>query len=34
MPIVNKLRLAFYLLAVLELVLLTGYEFWGKAVIR
>jgi len=34
MPIVKQLRLLFYNLATLELILLTAYEAWGKAILR
>lgn len=34
MHIVKKLRLLFYSLAILEIVLLTAYEAWGKAILR
>jgi hypothetical protein len=31
---VKNLRLLFYSLALLELVLLTAYQAWGKALVR
>lgn len=34
MPVVKQLRLLFYSLATLELILLTAYEVWGKAILR
>jgi hypothetical protein len=34
MPIVKKLRLLFYGLAFVELILLSAYEAWGKAILR
>lgn len=34
MHIVKKLRMMFYSLAFLELILLTAYEAWGKAILR
>ncbi len=34
MPIMKKLRLLFYCLAFLEIILLTAYEAWGKSVLR
>lgn len=34
MPIVKKLRLLFYALALLEVLLLTAYQAWGKAIVR
>lgn len=34
MPIVKKMRLLFYSLAALELILLTAYQAWGKAIVR
>jgi hypothetical protein len=34
MPIMKKLRLLFYSLAFLEIILLTAYQAWGKSVLR
>ncbi|HWG88601.1 MAG TPA: hypothetical protein VN679_12525 [Candidatus Acidoferrales bacterium] len=34
MHVVKNLRLLFYSLALLELVLLTAYQAWGKALVR
>lgn len=34
MEIVKKLRLLFYSLATLELILLTAYHAWGKVILR
>jgi hypothetical protein len=34
MHMVKNLRLLFYSLALLELVLLTAYQAWGKALLR
>lgn len=34
MPIMKRLRLLFYSLALLEILLLTAYEAWGKATLR
>ena len=34
MPIMKRLRLLFYSLAFLEIILLTAYEAWGKATLR
>jgi hypothetical protein len=34
MHIVKKLRLLFYSLALLEIILLTAYDAWGKAALR
>ena len=34
MPIVKKMRLLFYSLAALELILLSAYQAWGKAISR
>ena len=32
--IVKRLRLLFYGLALVELILLTAYQAWGKAILR
>jgi len=34
MPLVKKMRLLFYSLAALELILLSAYQAWGKAIVR
>jgi hypothetical protein len=34
MHIVKRLRMLFYSLAFLELILLTAYQAWGKAMVR